>query len=178
MAPIDPTSPATSWVSFIPGPAARILGLVILTLIPAFYLVRFALPSCRITDMDKSLHTMRILYHKAVDNHWLNFQLGAHLAIRNKFNECDVLDDEARELRIKMLQLHKPPGFWWWNELTAVGLSRAIVRCTCDIKILKNEIQWVSENAQHNLNLAAAIGLSPVQQVWLRRQSTLDAENV
>ncbi|KAJ7779176.1 hypothetical protein B0H16DRAFT_1878742 [Mycena metata] len=175
MAPIDPTSPATSWVAFIPGPAATVLGLVTLTLIPAFYLVHFALPSCRIAVMDKSLHSARLLYHRAVDNHWLNFQVDAHLAIRHKFNN---LDDEARELRIKALQLHKPPGFWWWNELVAVGLSRAIFNCTCDIKILKNEIHWVSENAQRDLNLAAAVVLSPGQQVWLRRRSTLDAENV
>ncbi|KAJ7843089.1 hypothetical protein B0H14DRAFT_3139680 [Mycena olivaceomarginata] len=50
------------------------------------------------------------------------------------------------------------------------------MKCTWDIGNLKAKIQLITERRTNDLNMAPTVGLTPAQQVWLRRQRTLDSE--
>ncbi|KAF8201358.1 hypothetical protein K438DRAFT_1758623 [Mycena galopus ATCC 62051] len=174
MPPTDPTT--TNWVALLPEPFAQIIVFVGSIIFTVVCIIRFALPSRRITSMNKAFDAMNKLYHKAVDDHLLNFRLEPDLAIHN---QVLALDDKARRLRIDTLGLGTSPALWWWNEVIGVfnGHCFAIVMCTWRIGILKEEIQLTCEKRLNNMNTASTVRLSPAQQLWLRRHCTLDSES-
>ncbi|KAJ7240860.1 hypothetical protein B0H12DRAFT_1250858 [Mycena haematopus] len=174
MPPTDPTfSPTSYWLNLFPDPATRAVLLMVSILIPVFCIVQFALPSRRVRSMDKAFNNLKKLY-EALDGHLLNFQLEPDLTISEEFL---ALDNRARRLRIETLDL-SIPAFWWWNELKAIfnGHCVAIVKCTWEIGLLKKRIQLIYEKRTDDINMASAAELSPAQQLWLRRQRTLDSE--
>ncbi|KAJ6482529.1 hypothetical protein C8R45DRAFT_1099809 [Mycena sanguinolenta] len=169
MPPTDSTFSPSYWVNFFPNPVTRVIVLVGSILVPLFCFVRWALPSRRIRSMDKAFHDLKKLYD-ALDGHLLNFQLESDFTISEEFL---ALDNQARRLRIETLNLSM-----WWNELGAIfnGHSLAIVKCTRQLGALKRNIQLLYEKRTHDMNMASTAGLSPAQQLRLRRQRTLGSE--
>ncbi|KAJ6551201.1 hypothetical protein B0H19DRAFT_1263886 [Mycena capillaripes] len=172
--PPPTTSSPVDWVTLIPDPIARAIAIIIL--IAMVWTSRLAFPSRRITSMNRGFEDMSKLYHKAVDDHLLNFQLESDFAIWMEFL---ALDDMASELRIKTLARGNQPCLWWWNEFVAVfnGHSLAIVKCTWCSGILKRKIQLICETRAHDLNVASSgVGLTPGQQFLLRRRRTPNSD--
>ncbi|KAJ7176816.1 hypothetical protein C8R46DRAFT_1188539 [Mycena filopes] len=157
MPPIDATSPATFWGSLIPGPAAKVLAAVVFILISASCILRLMVPTRRMAAMEESLREMKRCY-RALLERYLDLHVEAHRVIWEKYV---ALEYNARVLRIEVLNLQSDrlPGFWWWNELFAINLSRRILECTVDIDNLKTRIQLVTENAQHQRNRSATVEL-------------------
>ncbi|KAJ7312935.1 hypothetical protein DFH08DRAFT_943450 [Mycena albidolilacea] len=167
----DPTPPSAFWPSLLPDPVSRVVAIVLAILVTLFCILRFVLPSPRITSMSKAFDDMKKLYDKARDAHMFNSQLETESVP----NEFIAIDDRARDLVIKTLDLSLSthPALWWWGELR-YGFS--IMKCTWDIGILKQKIQLIIERRTNDLNMTPTVGLTSAQQVWLRRQRTLDSE--
>ncbi|KAF8201362.1 hypothetical protein K438DRAFT_1965858 [Mycena galopus ATCC 62051] len=174
MPPTDPTT--TYWVTLFPEPFAQVVALVGSILLTIACIIPFTLPTRRITAMNKALDAMKRLYHKAMDEHLLDFQLEPDLAIHEQFV---ALDDQARRLRIDAFGSRTPLALWWWKELAGVfnGHCFAIVKCTWKIGVLKENIQLTGEKRLDDMNMSSTVGLSPAQQVWLRRHRALESES-
>ncbi|KAJ7312937.1 hypothetical protein DFH08DRAFT_1087472 [Mycena albidolilacea] len=171
MPPTDPIPPAAFWVGLFPDPVSQVVALVSAVLIVSLAILWFVLPSPLLASMNKAFDDMSKLYHKAVDAQMFNSRLEAEI-MSDLFL---VLDDRARGLRIKILDLglSTPPALCWWKELR---YCFSIMKCTWDIGNLKAKIQLITERRTNDLNMAPTVGLTPAQQVWLRRQRTLDSE--
>ncbi|KAJ7182866.1 hypothetical protein C8R43DRAFT_1145348 [Mycena crocata] len=166
--PVDSSSPAFTWLTLVPGSIARKITLIGAIVILLCYLAWFASSSRIIRSMNKKLDITSELYHRAVDNHILDFELESDRKIRNWLYD---LQKQANDLQIRTLRLNRLPVLSWWKEFGAVfnGHVRAILECTWEIEVLKNELkcQLIIESRGHVFN-ANAGGVSLSRQLWLR----------